>query len=112
MPSTSLRVKGAAETPVVRLTDRVLREDALRPLRAHLVGRACGSGWRQLHLDLGAVEVPTAGGLGGLVALHKELRELEVELVLCNVGRLAYGVFRVTGLTGLLNLRPAQGRPA
>jgi anti-anti-sigma factor len=61
-------------------------------------------------LDLRAVKLPTAGGLGQLVALHKELRASGSQLVLCNVREEAYEVFRLTRLTELLDVRRAPVR--
>ena len=49
---------------------------------------------------------PTAGGLGGLVALDRRLREAGQSLVLLGVGPQALGVFRLTGLDTLLEIRP------
>jgi anti-anti-sigma regulatory factor len=58
-------------------------------------------------LDLGGVRVPTAGGVGRLVALHTRLRASGGRLVLCNVGQRAFEVFELTRLTELLDVRPA-----
>jgi anti-anti-sigma factor len=87
-----------------RVADEVLRESSVDH---RLVRRAIDAGAYAVHLDLGAVHMPTAGGLGQLVALHCELRAAGVTLVLCNVNRPAYEVFEVTGLARLLDLRLA-----
>jgi anti-anti-sigma factor len=79
---------------------------------ARLLGRAFAhgdpaqQGRRTLVLDLGEVKVPTAGGLGELVALHHRLRASRRQLVLCNVGPQAFEVFELTRLTQLLDVRP------
>jgi anti-anti-sigma regulatory factor len=65
-----------------------------------------GAGASSLHLNLAAVELPTAGGLGKLLRLAKELHAAGVKLVLRNVKPLPYEVFEVTGLTGALDVRP------
>ncbi len=68
-----------------------------------------------LALDLAAVAAPTAAGLGELVRLHARLREMGGRLVLVNVGPMAHEALAVTGLVGLLDVRPAAcdatGRP-
>jgi anti-anti-sigma factor len=60
---------------------------------------------RALMLDLGAVKVPTAAGLGQLVALDRRVRGSGGRLVLCNVGEKAYQVFEATRLTEYLDVR-------
>ncbi len=62
-----------------------------------------------LLLDLAGVVMPTAAGLGELVALHGRLRELGGDLVLCNVGDRAFEAVAVSGLTDLLEVRRAGG---
>ncbi len=60
---------------------------------------------RTLVLDLAAVRVPTAAGLGELVALDGCVRESGGCLVLRNASENVYEVFRVTHLTDLLDVR-------
>lgn len=79
----------------------VLREEDVRGMLAEASGR-------HLLLDLAGVECVTAGGLGELVALHNRLRDSGGRLVLVNVGERAFEVFAVTGLTGLLDVRPNE----
>ena len=64
-----------------------------------------GHGRYALVLDLGGITVPTAGGLGQLVALHNRLRASGNRLVLSNVGPRAFEVFELTCLTQLLDVR-------
>jgi anti-anti-sigma factor len=95
---------GRRRVPVVlRLTDRILTRqsvgDALR-LR----------GERKQHhllLDLSEVRLPSAGGLGALVGLHKKLRQRGGRLVLLNVQPWTYEVFALTRLTEVLDVRVA-----
>jgi anti-anti-sigma factor len=61
----------------------------------------------RLHLDLSDVNIPTAGGLGGLVRLHRDLRARGGRLVLVNVRPWAFEVFSVTRLTEVLEVRAA-----
>lgn len=102
-----LTVEPAGEAAVFRLERRILCERTVREVRRQacwLVGEPAG---RCLHLDLAAVLAPTAGGLGGLVALRGHLRAAGGDLALLNVGRQAREVFRLTGLDALLDVRPA-----
>jgi anti-anti-sigma regulatory factor len=101
-------VEPGDKAAVVRVTDRVLCERTVRGLRRHLPWLVGEPGRRGLHLDLGSVRVPTAGGLGGLVALHGHLRAAGGQFVLFNVGAQAHEVFRLTGLTDLLDVRPQE----
>jgi anti-anti-sigma regulatory factor len=85
---------------------------------ARLITRAftheepAGQDCRTLALDLSGVKVPTAGGLGQLVALNNRLLALGRRLVLCNVGPGAFEVFELTRLTELLDVRrQGQVRP-
>jgi anti-anti-sigma regulatory factor len=55
-----------------------------------------------VHLDLGDVQLPTAGGLGALVDLNKMLRTRGGGLVLLNVTAAAYEVFLLTHLVEVL----------
>ena len=108
-PQPPLLVEVTQEAAVVRLGHRVLGGPAVESVRRHFAWLVRDSDRRELWLDLGGVEVPTAAGLGRLVALHKDLRAAGGGLVLGNVGGLAYEVFRLTGLTGLLDVRPKDG---
>jgi anti-anti-sigma factor len=91
------------DVTVLTLTDEVLNEESLRAAFRALDH----PGVRALRLDLGAVRLPTAEGLGVLVTLNRELRGRGVELVLTNVAPDPYEVFEVTGLVGVLDVRPA-----
>jgi anti-anti-sigma factor len=93
-----------AET-VIRLSTKILRDDTF-PRGLTRVATAAGSD--ALHLDLGAVELLTASGLGRLVGLHHELRNAGVELALVNVPGRVHEVFEVTRLTEVLDIRPEE----
>jgi anti-anti-sigma factor len=60
---------------------------------------------RELRLDFLGVRYLSAGALGKLVALQKEIRAAGGRLSLANVGGLVYEVFQVTRLTGVLDVR-------
>ena len=90
-----------ARTPLrFRVTDAVLRGDSLPPL-------AYPKGTQALHLDLAAVEIATAAGLGKLVSLYRELRDAGVDLTLLNVRPEMGFLFAATGLAKLFDVRPA-----
>ena len=91
------------DVTALRVAADVLTEESLRDVR-RLVGEP---GRQRLHLDLGGVRIPTASGLGALVALHQELRLRGGHLALLNVRPCAYEVFAVTRLTELLDVRAA-----
>ena len=91
------------DATVLRVADDILTEDSLRDARRLLDE----PGRHRLHLDLGAVRSPTAGGLGALVALHQELRQRGGHLALRNVRPCAYEVFAVTRLTEVLDVQAA-----
>jgi anti-anti-sigma factor len=87
---------------VLRLSDEVLNEPSLRAaLRVQDAPGRC-----VIHLDLGAVRLPTAEGLGLLVSLNRGLRERGGHLALLNVHPLVYEVFSLTRLTDVLDVRP------
>ena len=87
---------------VLRVAHDMLTEESLHDVR-RLRDKP---GPHRLHLDLGGVCIPTAGGLGALLSLHKELRRRGGRLVLWNVRPWAYEVFAVTRLTEVLDVRP------
>jgi anti-anti-sigma regulatory factor len=91
---------------VLALPGRILCGDAVRAVRRNLPWLVGDRPRRGLHLDLSAVLAPTAGGLGGLIELDRDLREAGHELVLLEVGPQARGVFRLTGLDARLDVRP------
>jgi anti-sigma B factor antagonist len=93
------------EVTVLTLTDEVLNEACLRAA-VRLLDKP---GAHALHLDLAAIRLPTAEGLGLLVTLNQELRARGGHLAMCRVRPDVYEVFVVTGLTGVLDVRAAGG---
>jgi anti-anti-sigma factor len=86
---------------VVPFPGKVLSEEWVRAV-ARSVRE---SGRRAVCLDLRGVERPTAGGLGGLVALHRRLRAAGGGLTLANVGAAVHEALAVTRLTEVLPVR-------
>ncbi|HEX5271591.1 MAG TPA: STAS domain-containing protein [Gemmataceae bacterium] len=93
----------APAEPVLRLSADLLTADALRAA-VRFPPESAGPG---LHLDLSGVRIPTAGGLGGLVRLHRDLRARGGRLVLLNVRPWAFEVFAATRLTEVFDVRAA-----
>ena len=98
----SLVVSAERAVSVLRLTDEVLNEKSL--LAALRVLDAPGIS--VVHLDLGAVRLPTAEGLGLLVSLNRDLYAHRGGLVLFNVPADTYEVFKATRLVTVLDVRP------
>jgi anti-anti-sigma regulatory factor len=88
---------------VLRVPDEVLTEESVRAISR----LPQTSGRQRLLLDLGRVRIPTAGGLGALVALHKGQRACGGSLTLLNVSPWAFEVFSLTRLTEILDVRAA-----
>jgi anti-anti-sigma factor len=88
---------------VLRLADEVLTADSLRFVHKCLEQPDAPV----VHLDLSDVQLPTAGGLGVLVALNKKLRARGGALVLLNVPAAAYEVFLLTHLVEVLAISPS-----
>lgn len=86
----------------LRLTEEVLTADSLRVVHRCLEEADAPV----LHLDLGSVRLPTADGLGALIALNQELRARGGALVLLNVPTVVYEVFLVTHLVDVLDVWP------
>src|SRR6516164_9122930 len=85
----------------LRLPDEVLTEESLRIIRQYLEETSA----HVVHLDLSGLRLPTAEGLGALVVLNKELRARGGALALLNVPAVAYEVFSLANLVGLLDVR-------
>jgi anti-anti-sigma regulatory factor len=92
----------ATGVTVLRLTDEVMDAACLAGALSLLEERGAHS----LRLDLGAIRLPTAAGLGGLVTLNRELRARGGRLVLINVPADTCEVLEVTHLAQLLDVRP------
>lgn len=93
----------AQTVTVFRLADEVLTADSLR-IAYHCLEEPDAP---IVHLDLGDVQLPTAGGLGALVALNQKLRARGGALVLLNVATAVYEVFLLTHLVEVLAIAPS-----
>src|SRR5262245_66643915 len=100
-----LTTEPGGDAAVVRVAGPVLCEHTVRGIRWQLCWLVGEPARRGLNLDLAGVLAPTAGGLGGLVALHEHLRAAGRGLALLRVGHQAREVFHLTGLTALLDVR-------
>src|SRR5581483_2342824 len=90
----------AQTVTIFRLADEVLTADSLRIVHRCLEQPDAPV----VYLDLGDVQLPTAGGLGALVALNQKLRAAGGELVLLNVAAATYEVFFLTHLVEVLSI--------
>ncbi len=88
---------------MLALADEVLNAESLCSAFRVLGAPAA----RTLHLDLRAVRLPTAEGLGLLLTLNGELRARGGRLALLNLSAEAYEVFEVTRLIEVLDVLPA-----
>jgi anti-anti-sigma regulatory factor len=93
----------AQTVTVFRLSEEVLTADSLRIVH-HCLEEPHAP---VVHLDLGDIQLPTAGGLGALVALNKTLRARGGALVLLNVTASAYEVLVLTHLVEVLAISPS-----
>jgi anti-anti-sigma regulatory factor len=88
---------------VFRLSDEMLTADSLQIVHPYLEEPNAPF----IHLDLGDVQLPTAGGLGALVVLNTRLRARGGALLLLNVTAAAYEIFRLTHLVEILAISPS-----
>jgi anti-anti-sigma regulatory factor len=86
----------------------VLDAGTLRSVADGLVLLSKESGAKALHLDVGRVDLLTAGGLSGLVALRARLLEEGVSLSLRNVKGRVYRVLALTRLSTVLGALPHE----
>ncbi len=82
----------------VAFAPNVLNQETLATVMDDLVRVAKESGSRVLHLDLGAVDLLTAGGRSGLLTLRGRLLGEGVRLRLRNVKRRVFEVIELTHL--------------
>jgi anti-anti-sigma factor len=97
----SLVLTAAEEVTALRLAHEVLTEESLQAVRRCLEE----PGAPVIHLDLGAIRLPTAEGLGALVVLSRELRARGGALLLVNVPPETHEVLAVTRLDEVLDGR-------
>ena len=107
MTSFTACVESPAAT-VVEFQSRVIDEQAVRAVREKLPPLA---GRCDLELDLGDVDHVTAGGMGALVLLRRQLFSHGVILTLSNVKKRVYDVFELTQLTRVLGVRLRRAVP-
>jgi anti-anti-sigma factor len=100
MPVLLTRALPRSPITVVRVTDAVLTAEAVDRLPRVPPGH-------RLLLDLGAVRLPSAGGLGRLVTLNQELKSRGGRLTLENFPAPVREVLELTRLTEVLDIRPA-----
>ena len=91
----------AEEVTVVRLPEGALTEASLQIVWQCLEE----PGTTVVHVDLGGIRLPTAGGLGALVVLNRELRIRGGALVLFNLTAATHEVFTLTRLIEVLDVR-------
>jgi anti-anti-sigma factor len=101
MPLLLTRAQPRSPLTVVRVTDAILTAEAVDRLPRVPPGH-------RLLLDLGAVRLPSAGGLGRLVTLSQKLKSQGGRLILGNVPAPVHEVLQVTRLTEVLDVRPAD----
>jgi anti-anti-sigma regulatory factor len=89
------------EVIVLQLTHEVLTGESLQTVWRCLEG----PGGHVVHLDLGGIRLPTAEGLGALVALNRELRARGGMLLLVNVPVETNEILTVTHLVEVLHVR-------
>ena len=83
----------------------VLNREGVRSAGEELV-RILEAGRRPtLQLDLSGVLMPTAAGIGELVALQQRLWEMGGKLALCNVNCRTFEAFAAVGLTGVFGVQ-------
>lgn len=91
----------AEEITLLRLPHELLTEQSLETAWQCLEE----PGTSVVHLDLSGIRFPTAGGLGALVVLNRELRVRGGGLLLVNVPTAIYEVLTVTQLVEVLDIR-------
>ena len=105
---TLLDVRAAGVT-AARLNAKSFDQANARAVGDELSRLADAAGAGELHLDLAPLERLSSAGLGKLLLLYKKVRAAGGKLSLHNARPAVYGVFAVTRLTGLFNVRPHEG---
>ena len=85
-----------------------LDEETGRAVIEELLRMGEGMTGGTLVFDLGSVEYLTSTMLGGLLKVHKQLHQAGSQFLLENVRPRIYDIFRITRLTGILSVRPAE----
>jgi anti-anti-sigma factor len=107
-PQELLLVRTAEGITTVVLPPRALAEPCIEQSRERLFALADRVLDGELHLDCGRIEYLGSISLGLLVALHRRVALTNGRLVLVNVPSDLVGVFRLTRLDAILDVRPAS----
>jgi anti-anti-sigma factor len=103
----------SASAAVVKLSPRALDAGAIHAAGEQVLRIVREGGHRYLHLDLGSVQSVCSSGLGGLVALHREVQSRGGHLTLFNVSELVFRILDVSRLTRVFEVRRlGEGGPA
>jgi anti-anti-sigma factor len=94
----------------VSLPPHALDESRIEVSRERLLAMADRVFDGEMHVDLGRIEYLGSIGLGLLVALHRRVALTNGRLVLVNVAADLLGVFRLTRLDTILDVRPASAK--
>ncbi len=100
-------LRSAAGVTAARLAVNGLDEANAQAVGDELARLAETVGTAELRLDLCDLDYLSSVGLGKLLVVHKRLRADDRRLSLHNVRPVAYEVFEVSRLAGLLDVRPA-----
>jgi anti-sigma B factor antagonist len=99
-----IEVEETPEKKIVRLRG-TLDLYASGPVRSELVKQIDSAGTKQVVVDLSGVTYIDSGGMGSLIAGLKESREKKIELVLEGVHGKVKGVFEMTQLGKVFDIR-------
>lgn len=106
-PHELLLARTADGVTTVTLPPRALSEDCIEKSRERLMALADRVLDGELHLDCARIDYLGSISLGLLVALHRRVALTKGHLVLLNVPPDLVGVFRLTRLDSILDVRPA-----
>jgi anti-sigma B factor antagonist len=99
-----IEVEETPEKKIVRLRG-TLDLYASGPVRAEIVKQIDSAGTKEVVVDLSGVNYIDSGGMSSLVAGLKESREKKVELVLTGMNGKVKGVFEMTKLIRIFDIR-------
>jgi anti-anti-sigma factor len=99
--SLHIEVEKSREVAVLQCTGRIVRNEALAPLRKVLTSL---SHLRVIVLDLSEVEMLDASGLGVLVSLHNWTSARGIQLKLVNPSKLLREMLELTGLASVFHI--------
>lgn len=101
-----LKSRDVGEVVVVDLTEaRVLDEDHIRRLGDELLNMAMAAAAdRKLLVNFTQVRFMSSSMIGQVVRLNKRCKKDKIRLKLCSISGEIHEVFRITGLTKLLDI--------